>query len=52
MTVGAAALVSIAVTPTNAAIALGTAQQFAAVGERIPDGSTQDLDALCTLEFF
>ena len=44
VTVGAAALVSIAVTPTNAAIALGTAQQFAAVGT-YTDGSTQDLTA-------
>ncbi|HEX6493871.1 MAG TPA: Ig-like domain-containing protein [Acidobacteriaceae bacterium] len=42
VTVGPAALVSIAVAPTNAAIALGTIQQFAAVGT-YTDGSTQDL---------
>lgn len=42
VTVGPAALVSIAVTPTNSTIAPGTAQQFAAVGT-YTDGSTQDL---------
>ena len=42
MTVGPAALVSIAVTPPNASVALGTKQQFAATGT-YTDGSTQDL---------
>jgi trimeric autotransporter adhesin len=42
VTVGPAATVSIAVTPANPTIALGTAQQFAAVGT-YTDGSTQDL---------
>jgi hypothetical protein len=42
ITVGPAALVSIAVTPANPSIALGTKQQFAAIGT-YTDGSTQDL---------
>src|SRR4029077_6840974 len=44
MTVGPATLVSIAVTPSNPSIALGTKQQFAATGT-YTDGSTQDLTA-------
>ena len=42
LTVGAPALVSIAVSPANATIALGTIQQFTATGT-FSDGSTQDL---------
>ena len=42
LTVGAPALVSIAVSPANALIALGTTQQFSATGT-FTDGSTQDL---------
>ncbi len=44
ITVGPAALVSIAVTPASVSIALGTQQQFAAMGT-YTDGSTQDLTA-------
>ncbi len=42
LTVTAASLVSIAVTPTNRSIALGTTQQFTATGT-FSDGSTQNL---------
>jgi hypothetical protein len=42
LTVTAAALVSIAVTPANPSISLGTTQQFTATGS-FTDGSTQDL---------
>jgi len=42
LTVGPAVLVTIAVTPTNSAIALGTNQQFTATGT-FTDGSTQNL---------
>jgi uncharacterized protein YjdB len=42
MTVSPAALVSIAVTPSNTSVARGTKQQFAATGT-YTDGSTQDL---------
>src|SRR5262245_58995327 len=42
---GQAALVSVAVTPTNPTIALGTAQQFSATGT-YSDGKTADLTAL------
>ena len=44
LTVGPAALISIEVTPVNASIALGTKQQFNAIGI-YSDGSTQDLTA-------
>src|SRR5207302_8376272 len=44
VTVTAAALVSIAVTPANASIPVGTTQQFTATGN-FTDGSTQDLTA-------
>jgi hypothetical protein len=44
LTVATAALVSIAVSPANAAIPLGTTQPFTAVGT-YTDGSTQDLTA-------
>jgi hypothetical protein len=44
LTVTAATLVSLAVTPTNPSIALGTTQQFTAMGT-YSDGSTQDLTA-------
>ena len=42
LTVGTPALVSIAVSPANVSIALGTTQQFTATGT-FTDGSTQDL---------
>ena len=42
LTVGTAAIVSIAVSPSNASIPLGTTQQFTATGT-YTDGSTQDL---------
>ncbi len=44
LTVSAAALVSIAVTPSSATIALGTQQAFTATGT-FTDGTTQDLTA-------
>ncbi len=44
LTVSSAILVSIAVTPGNPSIALGTTQQFTATGT-YSDGSTQDLTA-------
>jgi hypothetical protein len=47
LTVTAATLVSIAVSPTNPAIALGTAQQFSATGT-YSDNSTQDITASVT----
>lgn len=47
LTVTAAALVSIAVAPTNPTIALGTTQQFTATGT-FTDGSTQDLTSTAT----
>jgi len=42
LTVGAPVLVSIAISPANVSIALGTTQQFTATGT-FTDGSTQDL---------
>jgi uncharacterized protein YjdB len=45
LTVTAAALVSIAITPPNLSIALGTTQQFTATGS-FTDGSTKDMTAL------
>jgi hypothetical protein len=47
LTVTAATLVSIAVTPVNASIAAGTSQQFTATGT-YSDNSTQNLTALVT----
>jgi len=47
LTVTAAVLVSIAVTPTNPSVALGTTQQFTATGT-FTDGSTQDLTSRVT----
>src|SRR5206468_3033740 len=47
LTVGPAALVSIAVTPANPSIAKGTTQQFAATGT-YSDGSTQSLTSSVT----
>jgi 6-phosphogluconolactonase (cycloisomerase 2 family) len=47
LTVTAAVLVSIAVTPANASIAKGTTQQFTATGT-YSDNSTQDLTATVT----
>jgi len=47
LTVTAAALVSLAVTPPNPSIALGTTQQFTATGT-FTDGSTQNLTANAT----
>ena len=47
LTVTAATLASIDVTPTNPSIALGTTQQFAATGT-YSDGSTQNLTAVAT----
>ncbi len=47
VTVSAATLQSIAVTPANPAVAAGTTQQFAATGT-YSDGSTQSLTALAT----
>jgi hypothetical protein len=47
LTVGPAALFSIAVTPSNASIPLGTTQSFAATGT-YTDGSTQDLTTSVT----
>ena len=47
ITVTSAALVSIAVTPTAPSIALGTMQQFTAMGS-FTDGSTQDLTSTAT----
>jgi len=47
LTVSAAALVSIQVTPDSPSIALGTTQPFAAIGT-FTDGSTQDLTAQAT----
>jgi len=44
LTVGPASLVSIALLPNNASIALGTKQQYAATGT-YSDGSTRDLTA-------
>jgi hypothetical protein len=47
LTVTSAVLVSIAVTPETPSIALGTTQQFAAIGT-FTDGSTQDLTSTAT----
>ena len=47
LTVGPAVLVSIAVTPANPSIALGTTQQFTATGT-YSDGSTQNLTSTAT----
>ena len=47
LTVTPVALVSIAVTPANPSIALGTTQQFSATGT-FTDGSTQDLTTTVT----
>lgn len=47
LTVTAAALVSIAITPANPTIALGTTQQFSATGT-FTDGSTQDMTSTAT----
>lgn len=47
LTVGAAVLVSIAVSPSSPGIAAGTTQQFTATGS-FSDGSTQDLTASVT----
>jgi len=47
LTVSAAALVSIAVTPGSATIALGTQQAFTATGS-FTDGTTQDLTSTAT----
>ena len=47
MTVGPAVLVSIAVTPAEASVALGTIQQYGATGT-YSDGSTQDLTSSVT----
>jgi len=47
LTVTAAALVSLAVTPATPSIALGTTQQFTATGT-FTDGSTQDLSSTAT----
>src|SRR5439155_747331 len=47
LTVGPAALVSIAVTPANPAIPKGTTQQFSATGT-YSDASTQDLTSSVT----
>lgn len=47
LTVGGAALVSIAVNPSSPSIALGTTQQFTATGT-FTDGSNQDLTASAT----
>jgi len=47
LTISAAALVSIQVTPDSPSIALGTMQQFAAIGT-FTDGSTQDLTTQAT----
>jgi trimeric autotransporter adhesin len=47
LSVNSIALVSIAVTPGNATIALGTSQQFAAIGT-YADGSTLDLTTSAT----
>jgi len=47
LSVNSLALVSIAVTPVNASIALGTSQQFAATGT-YADGSTLDLTTSAT----
>ncbi len=47
LTVTAAALVSIAVTPANPTVALGTSQQFTAIGT-FTDGTTQDLTSTAT----
>jgi uncharacterized protein YjdB len=47
LTVTAAALVSIAVTPADPSIALGTSQQFTATGT-FTDGSTQNLTGMVT----
>ena len=47
LNVTAAVLVSIAVTPANLSIALGTTQQFTATGT-FTDGSTQDLTSTAT----
>ncbi len=44
LTVGVVALSSIALSPVNSSIALGTTQQFAAIGT-YTDGSTQDLSS-------
>ncbi|HEY6768127.1 MAG TPA: Ig-like domain-containing protein [Candidatus Sulfotelmatobacter sp.] len=47
LTVSSAALVSIAVTPGNPSVALGTTQQFVATGT-FTDGKTQDLTSTAT----
>jgi trimeric autotransporter adhesin len=47
LTVSSAELVAIAVNPSGASIALGTTQQFTAIGQ-FTDGSTQDLTASAT----
>ncbi len=47
LTVTAAALISIAVTPANPTMALGTTQQFTATG-MFTDGTTQDLTSTAT----
>jgi len=47
LTVTAAALVSIAVTPANPSISLGTTQQFTATGT-FTDGSSQNLTSIAT----
>jgi hypothetical protein len=47
LTVTGAVLVSIAVTPANPSIALGTTQQYVATGT-FTDGTTQDLSATAT----
>ena len=47
LTVSPAALVSLAITPTNPTIALGTTQQFTATGT-YTDNTTQDLTAAVT----
>jgi len=47
LAVGTAALVSISITPSSVAIALGATQQFDAVGT-YTDGSTQDLTSSAT----
>src|SRR5258708_12206581 len=47
ITVGAPALVSIAIAPSGASIPLGTSQPFTAIGT-YTDGSTQDLTSVVT----
>jgi trimeric autotransporter adhesin len=47
LTVTAATLVSISVTPSNSSVALGQSQQFVAIGT-FTDGTTQDISATAT----